>query len=165
MVLNASYLYVTLGLQAAGIEYATWDDGRKLCLECLETAVIDTKEAQPLYRDILKFYKNIGMMIDQEIPMLLVERSALNEAREGEKEVGRPHLYLLGGLCSLSIIRNSMSFHRGITNFTFANKGYTSPSNEEREDSNVATGVNYGVASSSSWSSSIRNPKKGHHEN
>jgi hypothetical protein len=101
VVLNASYLCVALGyLQPAGIEYATWDDGRKLCLECLETAVIDTKEAQPLYRDILKFYKNIGMMIDQEIPMLLVERSALNEAREGEKEVGRSHLYLFGSLCS-----------------------------------------------------------------
>lgn len=94
VVLHDSYLCVALGLQAAGVEYATWDDGRKLCLECLETAVIDTKEAQPLYRDILKFYKNIGMMIDQEIPMLLVERSALNEAREGEKEVGKPHLFL-----------------------------------------------------------------------
>jgi len=41
-----------------------------------------------LYREILKFYKvNLAMEIDQEIPMLLVERSALNAAREGEKEV------------------------------------------------------------------------------
>lgn len=67
-------------------QYVPLADGRKLCLECLETAVFDTKECQPLYREILKFYKNVGMMIDQEVPMLLVERSALNDAREGEKE-------------------------------------------------------------------------------
>lgn len=75
------------GLQTGSVQYATLDDGRKLCLECLETTVVDTKECQPLYREILKFYKNVGMMIDQEVPMLLVARTALNEAREGEKEV------------------------------------------------------------------------------
>jgi hypothetical protein len=79
------------------MQYATLEDGRKLCLECLETAVVDTKECQPLYRDILKFYKNLGMMIDQEVPMLLVARSALNEAREGEKE--GMHTSETRGLC------------------------------------------------------------------
>lgn len=74
-------------LQTHDEQYVPLADGRKLCLECLETAVFDTKECQPLYREILKFYKNVGMMIDQEVPMLLVERSALNDAREGEKEV------------------------------------------------------------------------------
>lgn len=76
-------------VQTGGIDkkYASLEDGRRLCLECLETAVLDTNQCQPLYRDILKFYKNLGMMIDQEIPMLLVARSALNAAREGEKEV------------------------------------------------------------------------------
>jgi hypothetical protein len=76
-----------LGLQTADVQYPALEDGRKLCLECLETAVVDTKECQPLYREILKFYKHVGMMIDQEVPMLLVARDALNEAREGEKEV------------------------------------------------------------------------------
>ena len=76
-------------MQTGGLDkkYASLEDGRRLCLECLETAVLDTNQCQPLYRDILKFYKNLGMMIDQEIPMLLVARSALNAAREGEKEV------------------------------------------------------------------------------
>lgn len=73
-------------IETGEVKYAGLEDGRKICLECLETAVFDTKECQPLYREVLKFYKNVGMMIDQEVPMLLVERTALNEAREGEKE-------------------------------------------------------------------------------
>jgi hypothetical protein len=36
---------------------------------------------------------------------------------------------------------------------------------KERDNSDVATLVNYGVASSSSWSKSICNPKMGHYEN
>lgn len=74
-------------VQPADVQYAQLGDGRNLCLECLETAVLDTKACQPLYREILNFYKTLGMRIDQEIPMLLVERSALNAAREGEKDV------------------------------------------------------------------------------
>lgn len=67
--------------------YESLDDGRKVCLECLDTIVVDTKDCQPLYREILKFYKDIEMPILQEIPMLLVARSALNAARDNEKDV------------------------------------------------------------------------------
>ena len=35
----------------------------------------------------------------------------------------------------------------------------------KKDDSDVATGMNYGVASSSSWSQSIGNPKTGIAEN
>jgi hypothetical protein len=69
------------------VRYRTLNDGRKLCLECVDTAVLDTKACQPLYREVLKFYKSQSMKIDQEIPMLLVERTALNAARESEKDV------------------------------------------------------------------------------
>jgi hypothetical protein len=67
--------------------YESLEDGRKVCLECMDSIVVDTKDCQPLYREILKFYKNMGMPIEQEIPMLLVARSALNAARDGEKDV------------------------------------------------------------------------------
>lgn len=67
--------------------FTSLEDGRKSCSECMETAVMHTKGCQPLYREILKFYRNLGMSVDQEIPMLLVERAALNNAREVEKDV------------------------------------------------------------------------------
>ncbi|CAK8568793.1 unnamed protein product [Lathyrus sativus] len=46
---------------------------------------MDTNECQPLHADILRFYKSINMKLDQQVPLLLVERQALNEAREGEE--------------------------------------------------------------------------------
>lgn len=48
---------------------------------------MDTHECQPLYLEILEFYEGLNMKVEQQIPMLLVERQALNEAMEGEKNV------------------------------------------------------------------------------
>lgn len=33
-------------------EWVTLQDGRQLCLECLDTLVVDTKDAQPLYEEV-----------------------------------------------------------------------------------------------------------------
>ncbi|XP_061972853.1 protein DA1-related 1-like isoform X2 [Populus nigra] len=78
--------------------YISLDDGRKLCLECLDSAIMDTHECQPLYFEIRKFYEGLNMKVEQEIPLLLVERPALNEAMEGEKN-GHHHLPETRGLC------------------------------------------------------------------
>lgn len=48
---------------------------------------MDTGDCQPLYHSIRDYYEGMNMRIDQQIPMLLVERHALNEAIEGEKSV------------------------------------------------------------------------------
>lgn len=70
-------------MQAVDQRYENLGDGRKACSECTESAVMTTKNCQPLYREILKFYKtNLGMPIEQEVPMLLVKREALNNAQE-----------------------------------------------------------------------------------
>nr|XP_034889614.1 protein DA1-related 1-like isoform X1 [Populus alba]XP_034889615.1 protein DA1-related 1-like isoform X1 [Populus alba] len=78
--------------------YISLDDGRKLCLECLDSAIMDTHECQPLYFEIREFYEGLNMKVEQEIPLLLVERPALNEAMEGEKN-GHHHLPETRGLC------------------------------------------------------------------
>ncbi|GAA0151379.1 actin or actin-binding cytoskeletal protein [Lithospermum erythrorhizon] len=74
------------------------DDGRRLCLECLDSAIMDTNECQPLYLEILEFYEGLNMKVEQAIPILLVERQALNEAIKGEK-IGHHHLPETRGLC------------------------------------------------------------------
>ena len=74
-------------MQPQETTYVALNDGRKLCLECLDSAIMDTKECLPLYADIQRFYEGLNMKLDQPIPLLLVERQALNEAREGEKNV------------------------------------------------------------------------------
>ncbi|KAG2411209.1 hypothetical protein I3760_Q021400 [Carya illinoinensis] len=78
--------------------YLLLDDGRKLCLECLNSAIMDTEECQPLYLEIQEFYEGLNMKVEQQVPMLLVERQALNEAMEGEKH-GHHHLSETRGLC------------------------------------------------------------------
>ncbi|CAN0872791.1 Protein DA1 [Linum grandiflorum] len=78
--------------------YVPLNDGRKLCLECLDSAVMDTNQCQPLYNDIQLFYESLDMKVKQYVPLLLVERQALNEAREGEKN-GHYHMPETRGLC------------------------------------------------------------------
>ncbi|KAG9133826.1 hypothetical protein Leryth_022856 [Lithospermum erythrorhizon] len=74
------------------------DDGRKLCLECLDSAIMDTHECQGLYLEIQEFYEGLNMKVEQAVPLLLVQREALNEAMEGEKR-GHHHLPETRGIC------------------------------------------------------------------
>ena len=74
-------------MQTRDRKYLLLDDGRKLCLECLDSAVMDTNECQPLYIEIQNFFEGLHMKVEQEIPMFLVERQALNVAMDGEKKV------------------------------------------------------------------------------
>ncbi|KAL1369672.1 hypothetical protein HN51_000052 [Arachis hypogaea] len=85
-------------MESRDTKYLLLDDGRKLCLECLDSAIMDTHECQPLYLEIQEFYEGLNMKIEQQVPMLLVERQALNEAMEGEKN-GHHHLPETRGLC------------------------------------------------------------------
>ncbi|KAL9163914.1 hypothetical protein ABFS82_06G072700 [Erythranthe guttata] len=64
----------------------------------MESAIMDTGDCQPLYHAIRDYYEGMNMRIDQQIPMLLVERQALNEAIEGEKH-GFHHMPETRGLC------------------------------------------------------------------
>ncbi|CAJ1929919.1 unnamed protein product [Sphenostylis stenocarpa] len=87
-------------VQPRDAKYLLLDDGRKLCLECLDSSIMDTHECQPLYLEIQEFYEGLNMKLEQQIPMLLVERQALNEAMEGEKNAsGHHHLPETRGLC------------------------------------------------------------------
>ncbi|GER34899.1 DA1-related protein 2 [Striga asiatica] len=85
-------------LESWNTKYISLGDGRNICLECMESAIMDTGDCQPLYHSIRDFYEGMNMRIDQQIPMLLVERHALNEAIEGEKH-GFHHMPETRGLC------------------------------------------------------------------
>ncbi|KAL0314758.1 UNVERIFIED_CONTAM: protein DA1 [Sesamum angustifolium] len=78
--------------------FAALNDGRKLCLECLDSAIMDTDECQPLFLDIQEFFEGLNMKVTQQVPLLLVERQALNEAMDGERH-GHHHMPETRGLC------------------------------------------------------------------
>ncbi|KAJ7964585.1 DA1-related protein 2 [Quillaja saponaria] len=85
-------------LESWNARYYILEDGRSLCLECMESAIMDTGDCQPLYHAIRDYYEGLYMRLDQQISMLLVERQALNEAIVGEKN-GFHHLPETRGLC------------------------------------------------------------------
>ncbi|CAK9171833.1 unnamed protein product [Ilex paraguariensis] len=85
-------------LESWKARYISLEDGRSLCLECMEYAIMDTGDCQPLYHAIRDYYEGMNMRLDQQIPMLLVERQALNEAIVGEKN-GFYHMPETRGLC------------------------------------------------------------------
>nr|CAN69394.1 hypothetical protein VITISV_021011 [Vitis vinifera] len=74
-------------LESWNARYISLGDGRSLCLECMESAIMDTGDCHSLYHAIRDFFEGMNMKLDQEIPMLLVERQALNEAIVGEKNI------------------------------------------------------------------------------
>ncbi|KAL7586533.1 hypothetical protein Lser_V15G36182 [Lactuca serriola] len=85
-------------LECVNVRYISLGDGRSLCLECMESAIMDTGDCQPLYHSIRDYYEGMNMRLDQQIPMLLVERHALNDAIVGEKN-GFHHLPETRGVC------------------------------------------------------------------
>ncbi|XP_051117825.1 protein DA1-related 1-like [Andrographis paniculata] len=85
-------------MEPVDARYLTLEDGRKLCLECLDSSIMETHECQPLYLEIQEFYEGLNMKVEQAIPLLLVERQALNEAMEEEKK-GHHHRPETRGLC------------------------------------------------------------------
>ena len=84
--------------QPTDTTYVILDDGRKLCLECLDSSIMDNSECQPLFLDIQDFYEGLNMKIIIQAPLLLVERQALNEAMEGKKSVRR-----YNPICTLTV--------------------------------------------------------------
>ncbi|XP_074308199.1 protein DA1-related 2 isoform X2 [Silene latifolia] len=85
-------------LESWNTRYIGLEDGRSICLECMESAIMDTGDCQPLYHAIRDYYEGMNMRLDQQIPMLLVERQALNDAIVGEKN-GYHHMPETRGLC------------------------------------------------------------------
>ena len=59
-------------------------DGRHTCLECLALLVRNTADAQPLYQNVLAWYRSKALPHREEPPFVLVEASALNDYSAAE---------------------------------------------------------------------------------
>lgn len=85
-------------MQQLDAKYLALDDGRNLCSDCLDSAIMDTQDCQPLYHEIQEFFEGLRMKVERQIPLLLVEIQELNEAMEGEKK-GQHFMLETTGLC------------------------------------------------------------------
>ncbi|KAL0692957.1 hypothetical protein Bca4012_060137 [Brassica carinata] len=68
--------------KACGTEYVTLADNRRLCLECKESAVMDSYECQSLHFEIREFFKGLNMKVEKVFPLILVGKQALNKSDE-----------------------------------------------------------------------------------
>ncbi|KAK8954807.1 Protein DA1 [Platanthera zijinensis] len=75
-----------LYIQPQGANYSKLDDRLLICLECSDSSIMDSAMCQPLYGDIIKFYKGLNMDFDLgKIQLLLVEsRVFLSEVKKEE---------------------------------------------------------------------------------
>ncbi|GAX75548.1 hypothetical protein CEUSTIGMA_g2991.t1 [Chlamydomonas eustigma] len=90
-----------------GPQFVNLEEGRNLCLECVSSVVLDTKDAQPLYEDVLNFYTSMGMQHPHHAPFVLVDSKTLNEysSREGRDSSGGP-IFHVRGLCLATVYRS-----------------------------------------------------------
>ncbi|KAJ4878708.1 Protein DA1-related 6 [Raphanus sativus] len=98
-------------LEPRGTGFVMHDDGRWLCLECMESAVMDTYEAHNLHLEIREFFHGLNMEIEKEFPLLLVEKQALYKAEEEEK-IEDQHGVVTRGIC-LSEVQTVTSVSKG----------------------------------------------------
>ncbi|KAI3964461.1 hypothetical protein MKX01_007151 [Papaver californicum] len=81
-------------------KYISLGDARKLCLKCLDSALMSTEECKPLLEDIKNFYVGLNMKVHVDFPVLLVERSALNDAVSEENSHNIHRLPEVRGICT-----------------------------------------------------------------
>eukprot|EP00192_Tetraselmis_astigmatica_P003343 CAMPEP_0117666978 /NCGR_PEP_ID=MMETSP0804-20121206/10688_1 /TAXON_ID=1074897 /ORGANISM="Tetraselmis astigmatica, Strain CCMP880" /LENGTH=535 /DNA_ID=CAMNT_0005474607 /DNA_START=220 /DNA_END=1824 /DNA_ORIENTATION=- len=91
-------------LQKKSEEFVRLQDDRHACLTCLDSIVVDTRDCQPLYEDVLAFYASQGMPLPVRPPFMLVEASALNDAEDRERRQRRQGpVFHTRGLCLTEI--------------------------------------------------------------
>ncbi|XP_010484619.1 PREDICTED: protein DA1-related 7-like [Camelina sativa] len=85
-------------LEPWGTKYVMLADNRWLCVKCMECAVMDTYECQPLHFEIREFFESLNMKVEKEFPLLLVEKEALNKA-EAQEKIDNQHGVVTRGIC------------------------------------------------------------------
>lgn len=76
---------------------------------------MDTRDAQPLYKQVLAFYRNMGMPHPEEPPFMLVDAFTLNDYsnREGKDVSGGP-VFHVRGLTLATVYRSIPSIVRAV---------------------------------------------------
>ncbi|XP_013609647.1 PREDICTED: protein DA1-related 3-like [Brassica oleracea var. oleracea] len=98
-------------LEPKGTNFVMLGDDRWLCLQCMESSVMDTDECIDLHFEIREFFDGLFLTIKKEFSVLLVEKQALNKAEQEEKIVSH-HAVVTRGLC-LSEVQNVTSVKEG----------------------------------------------------
>lgn len=89
-------------MEVKDARFLSLDEGRKLCMECQDTAIMDMNESHPLYLDIQEFYRSLNMKVELQIPLLMVGKRALNEGQIKGRANKEPYFLFLIIICLFS---------------------------------------------------------------
>eukprot|EP01026_Neomeris_dumetosa_P068060 TRINITY_DN6652_c0_g1_i5.p1 TRINITY_DN6652_c0_g1~~TRINITY_DN6652_c0_g1_i5.p1 ORF type:complete len:485 (-),score=73.85 TRINITY_DN6652_c0_g1_i5:230-1684(-) len=67
-------------------EWVQLKDGRHLCGLCSSTMIVDTRDCQQLFDEVVQFFDNYGLTLPEKPPLMLVDQNALNERCEGRPD-------------------------------------------------------------------------------
>ncbi|KAI4386727.1 hypothetical protein MLD38_004635 [Melastoma candidum] len=70
------------------------NDDRRICSECLDTAVMNAEDCYQIYLEVKEYYKSIDMEVQETIPVRLVDRFEMENSHKKEDLVHR---------CSLTV--------------------------------------------------------------
>eukprot|EP00798_Chlamydomonas_sp_ICE-L_P001389 gene1389-32758_t len=100
-------------------------EGHTLCKGCSPSLMIESFEAQPLYTDIITFYKSLGMELPSRPPLMLVDGKTLKQhaGKEGRATTLGGPIFHVRGLTLSKIHRTVVNTVRGGMNK--GGKGYS----------------------------------------
>lgn len=90
---------------------------------CLDHAIMDIHECQPLYIDVVNFCESLDIIVGQQVPLLVVGRQSPSESTAGENRslidvIREP--YRLVPACKLTTFQILYGLHRLLTGATLA---------------------------------------------
>ncbi|XP_071706314.1 protein DA1-related 1-like [Rutidosis leptorrhynchoides] len=84
-------------IESRETRYVALEDGRKECLKCLDSAVLDATGFKPIFHNIQRFFEGLDMKVEQNFPLLLVNKQELD--RVYREIYGHNHKLGIRGLC------------------------------------------------------------------
>ncbi|KAK9176941.1 hypothetical protein WN944_028960 [Citrus x changshan-huyou] len=78
-------------LKRSDLEYFDLSDGRTICPDCYSTSIKCTQQIEPLLNNVLQFFKEKGMEIEERIPVFLVTRMEMSRHTSQGTSLGNVH--------------------------------------------------------------------------
>ncbi|KAK4757227.1 hypothetical protein SAY87_007354 [Trapa incisa] len=90
-------------LQPTGVQYTSYQDGRKICHDCKRSAIMNEHDCLPLMDEIFRFYEDIDMKVMlQNIPVEMVDTNEI-------KKLAKPNVIGFTRTHELDVIETMIS--------------------------------------------------------
>ncbi|KAL6289557.1 hypothetical protein ACE6H2_007067 [Prunus campanulata] len=93
------------------MEYVNFENNRKLCSDCYSIAILNPSNCNRLVEKMHKFYKELDLEVDKNIPILLIDEDEMERIQPLEK-AEKAYWIPLGRLLFLPTLSPSLSLNK-----------------------------------------------------